>query len=264
MTEPAVSAELLMAELLGIGRVEIQFAQVSLSEEQFATYESWIRRRKQREPVQRILGHAYFRHLELELNQETLVPRFDTESVVEAALEAVDQRPGACRILDLGTGSGAIAISIAQERPRCEVHATEVSVTALEAARRNAEVTGTEVIFHQTDLLTNLEELHGKVSVLVSNPPYVRSEDLLHLAPEVRDWDPHLALDGGLDGLSFYRRIYEEADLLLEDGANVVLEVGDGQDAAVMELGREAGFLPVGTHRDLAGTPRVAVLRWEG
>jgi release factor glutamine methyltransferase len=109
-----------------------------------------------------------------------------------------------------------------------------------------------------------LEELHGKVSVLVSNPPYVRSADLSDLEPEVRDWDPHSALDGGPDGLSFYRRIFGEAAPLLERGADVVLEVGDGQDRAVAELGREAGFVPLGTQEDLAGTPRAVLFRWQG
>jgi release factor glutamine methyltransferase len=262
--EPAASAELLMAELLGIGRAGILISEVTLSEEQRVVYEAWISRRKQREPVQRILGYAYFRHLKLELNEETLIPRPDTESVVEAALEVLDRRTSHCRVLDLGTGSGAIAISIAQERPLCEIHAADTSERALKAARFNAEAAGTSVAFHRTDLLSGLQVLHGKVSLLVSNPPYIKSEDLIHLAPEVRYWDPHPALDGGPDGLSFYRRIFEEAGPLLEDGADLVLEVGDEQDGAVLQLGCEAGFIPVGTREDLAGTPRAVLLRWEG
>ena len=262
--EPVASAELLMSGLLGVGRTEVVHGRGFLSGEQRVMYETWIRRRKNREPVQRILGYAYFRHLELELNEETLVPRPDTESVVGSALEVIDRRVGGCRVLDLGTGSGAIAISIAQERPFCEVHATDTSETVLRAARRNAAAAQTKVTFHRADLFSNLEFLHGKTSLLISNPPYVKSDELLHLAPEVRDWDPHPALDGGPDGLCFYRRIFGGAGTLLEAGADVVLEVGDGQDAAVLELGEKAGFVPVGTRDDLTGTPRAVLLRWEG
>lgn len=262
--ESAASAEVLLAELLGVGRAEVRVNETPLSEEQRLLYEAWISRRKRREPVQRILGYAYFRYLELELDEETLIPRPDTESVVEAALEAVDRRSGRCRVLDLGTGSGAIAISIAQERPACEVHATDVSGSALETARHNARTAGTMVTFHEANLFCGLEALRGKVSLLVSNPPYIKSADLQHLAPEVRDWDPPAALDGGADRLSFYRRIFAEAGPLLERGADVVLEVGDGQADAVLELGREAGFVPLGTREDLTGTPRAALLRWKG
>lgn len=262
MPEPAASAELLAAELLGVGRADVMAGGVSLSEAQSGIYDAWIQRRKSREPVQRILGYAYFRHLELQLNEQTLVPRPDTESVVDAALRAIDRRTGLCRVLDLGTGSGAIAVSVAQERPSCEVHATDVSEAALEIARRNAEAAGVEVRFYRGDLFAGLGELHGKVSLLVSNPPYVRSGDLPVLEPEVRDWDPHSALDGGPDGLTFYRRIFEEAGSLLEDGADVILEVGGDQAAAVLELGHENGFLPLGAHEDLAGTSRAALFRW--
>ncbi|MGB3633896.1 MAG: peptide chain release factor N(5)-glutamine methyltransferase [Rubrobacteraceae bacterium] len=261
--EANVSAEFLLSELLEIGRAEVLASRISLSEEQRLIYNSWISRRKQREPVQRILDYAYFRRLKLELNEETLIPRSDTESVVDAALEAVDEHSGGCRVLDLGTGSGAIAISVAQERPQCEVYATDTSETALEAARRNAENAGARIQFHLGDLFAGLKGLQGKISLLVSNPPYVRNADLPDLDPEVRDWDPHPALDGGPDGLSFYRRIFQESGPLLEDGADVVLEVGDGQEKAVSELGREAGFVSVGMRQDLTGTPRAVLLKRE-
>ena len=201
--EPAASAELLMSGLLGVGRAEVVHGRAFLFGEQRLVYETWIRRRKNREPVQRILGYAYFRHLKLALNEGTLIPRPDTESVVEAALGVIDRRAGRCRVLDLGTGSGAIAISIAQERPFCEVHATDTSELALQAARRNAAAAQAKVTFHCADLFFHLEFLYGKISLLISNPPYVKSDELPHLTPEVRDWDPHSALDGGPDGSFF-------------------------------------------------------------
>jgi release factor glutamine methyltransferase len=262
--EPAASAEILLSELLGIGRAEIAFRREPLTGEQAALYEAWISRRLEREPVQRILGYAYFRNLRLDLNEETLIPRPDTESVVDAALERIDLRGGSCRVLDIGTGSGAITISIAQERPLCEVHATDISEAALEIARRNAEQAGAKVRLHLADVASGLEFLENSVDILVSNPPYIMSSEIPRLAPEVRDWDPAFTLDGGPDGLAYYRRIFAEGPPLLRNGADGVLEIGDGQAGAVLELGRRAGFVPLGSRPDLAGTPRAVLLRWDG
>lgn len=259
--EPIASAEVLLAELLDIRRGELALRNEPLSDEQVTLYEAWISRRLKREPVQRILGYAYFRNLRLELDEHTLIPRADTESVVDAALEAIDSRDGSCRVLDVGTGSGAIAVSIAQEHPSCEVHATDNSEGALEVARGNAERVGPTVHFHRTDLTSGLDSLMADVQILISNPPYVKSTDIPRLAPEVRDWDPLAALDGGPDGLDFYRRLFAEAGQLLADGADVVLEVGDGQAETVLELGLRAGYAPLGTRADLTGTPRAVLLR---
>jgi release factor glutamine methyltransferase len=261
--EPTASAEVLLSELLGIGRAEVALRDEPLTSEQVELYEAWISRRLKREPVQRILGYAYFRDLRLDLNQETLIPRPDTESVVEAALERIDERNGSCRVLDIGTGSGAIAISISQERPFCEVHATDTSEAALQIARQNAERAGVNISFYLADVASGLEFLENSVDILVSNPPYVRSGEVPKLAPEVRDWDPAFALDGGPDGLACYRRIFAEAPPLLRESADVVLEVGDGQEGAVRELGSRAGFTLLGSRTDLAGTPRAVLLRWE-
>jgi release factor glutamine methyltransferase len=260
--EPAASAEVLLAELLGVRRGDLAIREKHLTEEQAALYKTWISRRLNREPVQRILGYAYFRNLRLELDEYALIPRSDTESVVDAALEAVDRRGAFCRVLDIGTGSGAIAVSIVRERPSCDVHATDHSEGALRIACRNAARAGTRVRFYRVDLASGLDALTGSVEVLVSNPPYVRSADIPKLAPEVRDWDPQAALDGGRDGLDFYRRIFAETAPLLAEGADVVLEVGDGQATSVLGLGRRAGYVPLGTHPDLTGTPRAVLLRW--
>ena len=262
--EPGASAEILISELLGVRRGEISLYEPPLDDEQARLYEAWIERRSNREPVQRILGRAYFRNLVLDLNEETLIPRPDTESVVGAAIEIIDRRGGGGVVLDVGTGSGAVAISIAQERPSATVHATDLSKKALEAAERNAGENSAAVHFHHADLFDGLAILEGAVDLLVSNPPYVEAGALEKLAPEVRDWDPRWALDGGPDGLLFYRRIFEEAPPLLKDGADVVLEVGDGQGESVLDLGQDAGFVPLGLREDLAGSPRTALLRWDG
>ena len=261
--EPAASAEVLLSELLGIGRAELAVHAEPLTDEQLSLYEGWISRRTEREPVQRILGYAYFRNLVLDLNEDTLIPRPDTESVVEAALERIDSRGYPCVVLDVGTGSGAIAISIAQERPRCEVHATDISEAALQIARHNATKNNAAVSFHNADVATGLHFLDGSVDLLVSNPPYVdEASASRRLAPEVRKWDPPAALYSGTDELGFFRRIFAETPSLLRRGADVVLEIGEGQAEEVQDLGKRSGFVPLGVRNDLAGTPRAVLLRW--
>ena len=262
--EPVASAEVLLAELLGMGRAELAASAGPLTAEQASLYEAWISRRIKREPVQRILGYAYFRNLVLDLNEETLIPRPDTESVVDAALEQIDSRGYPCVVLDIGTGSGAIAISIAQERPRCEVHATDISEAALLIARQNAASNDASVSFHESDVASGLHFLNGSIDLLVSNPPYVDEISApRRLAPEVREWDPPLALYSGTDELAFFRRIFAETPPLLKRGADVVLEIGEGQAEKVQDLGSRYGFVPLGVRNDLAGTPRAVLLRWE-
>jgi release factor glutamine methyltransferase len=262
--EPVASAEVLLAELLGMGRAELAASAGPLTAEQASLYEAWISRRIKREPVQRILGYAYFRNLVLDLNGETLIPRPDTESVVDAALEQIDSRGYPCVVLDIGTGSGAIAISIAQERPRCEVHATDISEAALQIARQNAASNDASVSFHESDVASGLHFLNGSIDLLISNPPYVDEISApRRLAPEVREWDPPLALYSGTDELAFFRRIFAETPPLLKRGADVVLEIGEGQAEKVQDLGSRYGFVPLGVRNDLAGTPRAVLLRWE-
>lgn len=261
--EPTTSAEVLLSELLGVGRAELAFHQEPPTYEQMEQYEAWISRRLEREPVQRIFGYAYFRNLVLDLNEDTLIPRPDTESVVDLALERIDLRGYPCVVLDVGTGSGAIAISIAQERPRCEVYATDVSENAVDAARSNANRNGTDVRFQVADVATGLDFLEKGIDLLVSNPPYVDEISApSRLAPEVRAWDPPVALYSGSDELGFFGRIFAETPPLLKDGADVALEIGDGQAEKVLSLGERSGFTPLGTRDDPAGTPRGVLLRW--
>ena len=247
-----------------MGRAELAASAGPLTAEQASLYEAWISRRIKREPVQRILGYAYFRNLVLDLNGDTLIPRPDTESVVDAALEQIDSRGYPCVVLDIGTGSGAIAISIAQERPRCEVHATDISEAALLIARQNAASNDASVSFHESDVASGLHFLNESIDLLVSNPPYVDEISApRRLAPEVREWDPPLALYSGTDELAFFRRIFAETPPLLKRGADVVLEIGEGQAEKVQDLGSRYGFVPLGVRNDLAGTPRAVLLRWE-
>lgn len=215
-------------------------------------------RRLRHEPVARILGRKEFWSLPLQVTSAVLVPRPETETVVEAALDLVDRdgtRREPLRILDIGTGSGALLLALLSEFENASGVGTDISGEAIEVARANAKRLGfTE---HSNFITCNgAELLDGPFDLIVSNPPYIASGEIAALAPEVRDFDPHLALDGGKDGLDGYRLVAAEAQRLLAPGGHVVVELGAGQQAAVSDLFAQAGLAIGGTRPDLAGIPR--------
>ncbi len=212
-------------------------------------------------PLQYLLGEAGFWSLSLRVDPRVLVPRPETETLVETVLELADglERP---RIADVGTGSGCIGLALAVELPHARIHATDVSADALAVARENAAACGaTNVFFHRGDLLAALPD-EIKLNFLVSNPPYVATGDLPGLPPEVRA-EPRLALDGGGDGLYFYRRLLADGVDRVRPGGLAVLELGFGQGPAVRELARGTPWRPLPFRDDLAGIERVAVFRRE-
>jgi release factor glutamine methyltransferase len=213
------------------------------------------RRRLAREPVARIVGSKEFWSLKLAVNAATLVPRPETETVVEAALAALDEsRTRRLRIADLGTGTGALLIALLAECPHASGIGTDTSVGALMVARDNARRHGIErAAFVACDMT---EALRGPFDLIVSNPPYIPTGDLAALPPEVRDFEPRAALDGGPDGLDYYRRIAASAPALLERGGTLVVELGAGQAAPVAALLSAAGLEPLPPLGDLGGTPR--------
>jgi release factor glutamine methyltransferase len=216
-------------------------------------------RRLSREPVARILGRREFHGLDFALNPACLVPRPDTETIVDAALVLLPAS-APVRILDLGTGPGTILLALLAERPLAEGLGIDRSAEALEAARTNAEALGlgARVRFAQGDWT---EGLDGPFDLVVSNPPYIPSATCLALDPEVRDHDPRLALDGGLDGLDAYRLILGGIGRVLTPAGRVVLELGIGQAAPVAAIALSHGFVVAGLHSDLAGIPRALVLQ---
>lgn len=233
-----------------------------LDEDDAARLDALARRRLAGEPLARILGTKEFWGLPLKLSADTLVPRADTETVVEAALgvlraEGRTQEP--LRIADLGTGSGAILLALLTELPAATGVGTDLSAAALGTARTNAQGVGLSA--RAQFLVSDYGDgLSGPFDLIVSNPPYIRSADIPALAPEVRDHDPHLALDGGLDGLDAYRWIAPQAAALLADGGLLVLEIGQGQGGAVSRLVTAAGLTVMGSVRaDLAGIGRAVV-----
>jgi release factor glutamine methyltransferase len=262
---PRLDAEVLLAEAIGADRTRLATApEAEVPPPAARRFGELVRRRLRREPVAYILGRKGFRHLDLAVDRRVLVPRPETELLVELALEL---RPGT--VLDVGTGSGAIALAIAGELPECEVTATDTSPAALEVARANAERLGLAGRVRFLD--GTLPE--GAFDLVVANLPYVAEADWPSLQPEVTQWEPGEALLAGPDGLDAYRAFLIECGSYLNriaeqvrpapsgDQVTVAVEVGEGQADAVGELMREAGLGEIETRRDLAGIERVVVGR---
>lgn len=248
---PRLDAELLLAHALGIARIDLYMAfERPLFGAELDTARGFVTRRASREPVQHILGEWGFRRLTLKLDGRALIPRPETEIVVERCLALLAGREQP-RVLDVGTGTGAIALAIADEHPGARVTAIDVSPDALALARENSERTGLDVEIGEHDLFTGLPP--GPWDLVVSNPPYVAPDDRGTLAPEVLDWDPHVALFG--EGA--VAAVARGAVLVLAAGGGLVLEVGDGEAAEVVGLLRELGFRSTQITPDLAGRERV-------
>jgi len=283
LATPRLDAELLVAHALGLPRLQlyVQFDRPLLPDE-LAAIRSLIKRRQAGESVAYLVGKKEFWGIEFAVDARVLVPRPDTETLIEVARErlaggvapaepvaeeegnpvaeaspvaeapAVVESP---RVADVGTGSGAIALTLAKLFPAAAVFAVDISPAALEVARGNAERLGLAVTFVEGDLGAPLAA-HAPFSFLVANLPYIPSGELAALPPEVRV-EPALALDGGPDGLALVRRLVAEAPVLLGPGGVLALEIGAGQAFATAELLRAAGFTDVQTRRDLGGVERV-------
>ncbi|MEU8587877.1 peptide chain release factor N(5)-glutamine methyltransferase [Streptomyces sp. NPDC048664] len=226
-----------------------------------ARYWEVVARREAREPLQHITGRAYFRYLELEVGPGVFVPRPETESVVGWAIDAVRAMDVVePLIVDLCTGSGAIALALAQEVPRSRVHAVELSEDALRWTRRNMD--GSRVDLRQGDALMAFPDLDGQVDLVISNPPYIPLTEWEYVAPEARDHDPELALFSGEDGLELIRGLERTAHRLLRPGGVVVVEHADTQGGQVPWIfTEERGWADAADHPDLNNRPRFATAR---
>lgn len=261
---PRLDAELLMAAAAGTTRERLIAATVAIDDGLRKRYAGLIAKRAGRMPLAYIVGRREFHSLDLEVTLEVLIPRPETEALVAAALTYIKQRPAA-RVLDLGTGSGAIALAIASAAPDTQIVATDVSAGAIAVAARNALKIGvaTRVAFRRADCWTVIDG-GGALQcfdLIVSNPPYIRDSEIASLAPEIRDYEPRAALDGGPDGLDFYRRIARDAPAHLKPGGALMVEIGQGQPAGVAAIFRTAGLGEVTVFNDLAAIPRVVVAR---
>ncbi|HYB99681.1 MAG TPA: peptide chain release factor N(5)-glutamine methyltransferase [Candidatus Limnocylindrales bacterium] len=263
---PRLDSELLLASVLGMTRVQLYTSfERPLSREEVDAYRALVRRRAAREPVAYILGRREFWSLEIEVDRRVLVPRPETELLVEQALQILRARVAAgadaVRVADVGTGSGAIAVAIAKEIPQASVVATDRSEAALEVAPRNACRHGVEgrIEWVSGDLLTALSG-RGAFDLIVANPPYIRSGEVAALPPEVRDWEPRMALVAGEDGMDSTRPLVLGAPELLAPGGWLAVEVGT-QAGLVRQCFEETGYADVRVVRDLAGTERVVAGR---
>jgi release factor glutamine methyltransferase len=262
---PQLDAELLMGHVTGFSRTQlITRSRLALSEPQVTHFRHLVAKRRERYPLPYLIGVWQFWGMEFEVNPSTLIPRPETEGLVEACLEWLRGRPSI--LVDIGTGSGAIAVALAKELPEIRVYATEISPQAAHTAERNAEKNGVadrvEVLVG--DLVAPLtgKGLEGRVDAIVSNPPYIADEAGPTLQPEVKQ-EPGMATLAGPDPLVFYRRILLECGSFLKPGGRVFFEIDPGLSASIVEIGRRARFRFVELRNDLAGFERVLVLECE-
>lgn len=262
--EASLDARLLLEEICGTGRTALYaHGEKELTKEQERKYLESIASRSKRIPLQHILQKTEFMGLTFSVNKDVLCPRPDTEILVEEVLKHLHD---GMRILDIGTGSGCILLSLLHYSNDCLGVGADISEKALEVARENAakllpapadfaaDDSEEEVCFVKSDLFENIE---GKFEIIVSNPPYIRSGEIENLMPEVRDHDPRAALDGGEDGLFFYRKITEKAGDHLPGGGMLFYEIGYDQGEAVRRIMEEKGFQEIEIVKDFSGLDRV-------
>ena len=266
---PRLQVEWLLAHLLRMPRLKLYLNfERALSESEVQTMRAQLKRRGERQPLQHILGSTSFCGLEITVNRDVLIPRPETELLAERAWEWLKRHPAQPphppRALDFGTGSGCLAIALAVNCPAAEVHATDLAPAALAVARQNAlrHQVSERVHFHLgPDFSAVPADL--RFNLLVSNPPYIPTGQIEHLEPEVRDFDPRHALDGGADGLDFYRLLARQAPFVMAPMSCLMLEFGDGQQDALRGLLEEQGWQGVTIEPDYTRRPRFCTAHWK-
>ncbi|MBO6281188.1 MAG: peptide chain release factor N(5)-glutamine methyltransferase [Alphaproteobacteria bacterium] len=260
---PRLEARILLAHVLHFDPDEI-FAGIDVSLENEQKVDALLQQRLAHKPLDKIIGKKAFYKTEFKVNEQVLSPRPDTEILVEEAIECLRniQSP---HILDLGTGSGCIIETLLQELPMAEATAVDISAAALQIARENAVFTGVaerlkfiKADWFDTDFINLFED---RFDVIVSNPPYIPTADIARLDEEVKQYDPLVALDGGISGFDSYRRIAEIAPRLLKDGGSILLEAGINQATEIQKIFTLSGLQHVKTVKDLAGIDRCVIMR---
>lgn len=251
----SLDAHVLLGEILGVDRAYLlAHPESELTPEQAERFAAWVERCAVGEPVAYILGRRAFYDRNLLVTPDVLIPRPETELLLEKAVAWAGSRPLVAA--DIGTGSGALAVTLAANRPQAQVHAVDISSNALAVARRNAELAGVTIHFYQGDLLTPLIERGTRLDLIMANLPYIASDEVPTLA--VSRYEPRLALDGGADGLDLIRRLLGQTPLAANPGALLLLEIGAGQGEAALELVKQA--LPTARAElllDYAGLDRI-------
>lgn len=254
--EASLDAWYLLERASGISRSRYYLVQKDpFPEEAAEKFQKLLAERERRVPLQQILGDTEFMGLTFLVNEHVLTPRQDTELLVELALKNLQCRTSPARVLDMCTGSGCIAVSLACLGKPASVTATDLSEEALQVAKQNAEKNQAAVHFIKSDLF---QELVGETyDVIISNPPYIPSNVIPRLMPEVRDHEPHMALDGGADGLDFYRILAQVGRPYLAEGGSVFYEIGYDQGESVSRILEVCGYHEIAVHKDLNGLDRV-------
>jgi release factor glutamine methyltransferase len=267
VAEARRTAGVLLCHVLGIERTHLLTrSNESISEANYELFLRLVDRRAEGEPLQYITGHQEFYGLDFIVTPDVLIPRPETEFLVERVLKLIEEstEPSPL-IVDVGTGSGCIAVSIAVNATLARVLATDVSLSSLDIAMKNAATHGVRdrIEFLAGDLLAPLagRDLEGAIDILASNPPYVNARSVDQLQPEVRDWEPHAALLGGPEGLDFYRRLFEDTFVYLKPDGFMVIEIGYDQFAAIEELSVAYSWEILDVTRDLQDIPRTLTLR---
>jgi release factor glutamine methyltransferase len=264
---PRATAEILLAHAIGAKRIDLYLRyDQPLNSDELNFFKMLIKRRTNREPVAYIVGHKEFWSIDLEVNRNVLIPRPETECLVERALEslAADSDPGIKSILELGTGSGAVILALASENSRHSYLGTDISSDAVGVARRNAlrHGLGTKIRFIVADGFAPFDAKAGIFDLIVSNPPYIRSGDLKRLQPEIHIHEPVAALDGAQDGLRCLRLIIQCAYRYLKSGGALLLEMGHDQQAPLKQIIDACGqYEDVQFYKDYSGHDRIVSMR---
>jgi release factor glutamine methyltransferase len=259
---PRLQTELLLAQVLKIPRLKLYLDfERQLSAQELDTLRQLVKRRGEREPLQYILGTTSFCGIKIAVTPAVLIPRPETELLVEQAWNFLASQPSSpAKVLDFGTGSGCIAVDIAHKFPSCEVHAIDASEDALSVARGNAERAITRVVFHHGRSIDDLGAPET-FDLIVSNPPYIPEAEIGTLQPEVRDHEPRLALSGGADGLHFYRLIASQARIRVTPEGRIMVELGHDQEQGARTVFERESWEVERIAADYAGTPRILIAR---
>jgi release factor glutamine methyltransferase len=258
---PRLQVELLLAHVLKVPRLKLYLDfERKLADDELETVRNLITRRGEREPLQYLVGTTSFCGIEVAVTPAVLIPRPETEVLVEHAWKFLGDRPRPAQVLDFATGSGCIAIALAVKFPDAVVHAIDISDVALQIARANAERNKAAIRFHRAAEIAAVAE-EDRFDLIVSNPPYIPSGEIETLQPEVRDHEPRMALDGGNDGLEFHRLIARQSANRLRDGGKIMLELGFGQAEAAGQVFANAGWHVEAVLPDNSGCARILIAR---
>ena len=272
-------AEMLVRHSFGLNTVEIYRDNPEPGEKQIKTLESMLSRRLKHEPIQYILGHVEFLGMKILVRHGVLIPRTETELMAEQAIKAVisyklqvtsKNKDSSLSILDLCTGSGCLALALAREFPDFKVYGTDISEIAIKYAEENARLNCiNNVTFLRGNLFEPIEKLPTSYlpfptfDLIISNPPYIRTDDIKNLQPEIKEWETVDALNGGVDGLDFYRVLIPSAGRFLKDNGIIMLELGFGQSSDVAGILELSGYTQIEIIKDYAGTERIIKARWK-